>query len=386
MQVFKLCMQILRKNLLIMLVYVFVFVLASMIMSSNMTQEMTTAFSPTKANIAFICEENSTLIDGFKEELSHIAKFADLPDETEALQDALFFRSVSYILRVPKGFTEGFMNGEDIALEKTVVPDSLSNTYIDLYIEKYFNTARLYVSTIEGISEQELVDYLKADLAKNAEVTLKTTERKSSSIGDAHYYFNYLSYSLLSVIILGMSTLMLVFHRRDLKLRNNCSPVSATSINLQFILANLTFTLGAWALMIVLCLMVNVKHIFSPYMAYFILNSLVFAFCCAGISFLIGNLVKSENAVPAICNVVGLGFSFISGAFVPQELLGATVIKIASFTPAYWFVKANNTIVRLTQFDFPSVKPVLSDMLVVLCFAVAFFAVALAVGKKRKYA
>lgn len=370
-----------------MLIYVFIFIGVSMIMSTNMTREleMITTFNPNKTNIAFISEETSPLIDGFKEELSHIANFIELPDDPNALQDALFFRSVSYILRVPKGFTEGFMNGKNVQLEKTAVPDSFSNTYIDLCIDKYFNTARLYVNTVEGITGQELVEYLKADLTRNAVVTMKTGEKKTESLSNANYFFNYLSYSLLSVIILGMGALMLVFNRRDLKLRNGCSPVSATSMNLQFILANLVFTLGAWALMIGLCLVVNVKYIFSPNMAYFILNSLVFAFCCAGLSYLIGNLLKSSDAIPAVCNVVALGFSFISGAFVPQELLGTTVLKIASLTPAYWFVKANNTIVGLTQFDFPSLKPVLSDMLIVLCFAAAFFAVALVAGKKRRY-
>lgn len=387
MQVFKLCMQILKKNLPIMLVYVFVFVLVSLIMAANMSKEleMITAFNPSKTNIAFISEETSPLIDGFKEELGHIANFVELPDETDALQDALFFRKVSYILRVPKGFTESFMKGENVQLEKTAVPDSFSNTYIDLCIDKYFNTARLYVNTIEGITEQELGEHLKADMAENTVVTMKTSEKKAADLSNANSFFNYLSYSLLSIIILGMGALMLVFNRRDLKLRNSCSPVSTTSINLQFILANLVFTIGAWAIMIGLCLAVNAKNIFNPNMVYLILNSLVFSFCCAGISYLIGNLLKSGEAIPAVCNVVALGFSFISGAFVPQELLGTTVLKIASLTPAYWFVKANNAIVGLTQFDFPSLKPVLSDMLIVLCFTAAFFAVALVAGKKRRY-
>ena len=37
-------------------------------------------------------------------ELSRVANFVELPDETEALQDALYFRTVTYILRVPEGF------------------------------------------------------------------------------------------------------------------------------------------------------------------------------------------------------------------------------------------------------------------------------------------
>jgi ABC-2 type transport system permease protein len=118
---------------------------------------------------------------------------------------------------------------------------------------------------------------------------------------------------------------------------------------------------------------------------YFIINSLVFAVCGAGISFLIGNSVKSPNAIPAISNVVTLGLCFISGVFVPMELLGNSVLKIASFTPTYWFVKANNQIAELTQFDLANLEPILSSMLIQFGFALAFFTAALVINKKRRF-
>lgn len=370
------------------MIYVVVFLSVSLIMSANMNQDLQkmVAFSPNKSYIAFISEEDSTLIDGFKEELGKIANFVELPDKTEALQDALFFRSVSYILRVPKGFTESFMNGEEVQLEKTIVPDSFSNMYIDLCIDKYFNAARVYVTSLDGITQQELVLHLKADLAETSLVEIKTNGEKKVDNSTANYFYNYLSYSLLSVIILGMSALMLVFNNRDLKLRNGCSPIPATSMNLQFVLGNLVFTFASWFVMILLCFLVNFKNSFNLNTVYFILNSFVFALCCASISYLIGNLIKSPNAASAVCNVVALGLSFISGAFVPQEQLGGSVLKIASLAPTYWFIKANNAIAVLSQFDFSHLKPIFSDMLILACFTVAFFSVALVIGKKRRYA
>ena len=387
MQVFKLCMKIIKKHLPVLSIYVFVFVMVSLIMSANMAseQQKITSFNQRKTNVAFISEEDTPIIDGFKAELGTVANFVEISDTPDALQDALFFRSVSYILRIPEGFTTGFMNGEDVKIQKTVVPDSYSNIYIDLSIDKFFNTARLYVQNIKGISQEELVSNLKNDLAETSRVEVKTNGEKKENNNNLNYFFNYFSYSLLSVIIMGMTTLMLVFNKRDLKMRNGCSPISTTSMNLQFVMANLVFTFAAWLIMILLCMIVNFKSFFSPNTAYLVLNSFVFAFCCASISYLIGNLLKNEEAVSAVCNVIALGFSFISGAFVPQDLLGEQVLKIASFTPSYWFVKANNTIVRLSQFDFTHLKPVLSDMLIIVCFSVAFFAVALVIGKKQRY-
>lgn len=86
-------------------------------------------------------------------------------------------------------------------LEKTIVPNSISNTYIDLSIDQYFNTARLYVQQMENISQESLVQYLKSDLAVGASVELKTVSVHPVNHNYANYYFNYLSYSLLSVLI-----------------------------------------------------------------------------------------------------------------------------------------------------------------------------------------
>lgn len=387
MQVFKLCMKIIKKNLPVLSIYVFIFLMVSLAMSAGMSkeQEKITSFSRNKSDIAFIAEESSPLIDGFKEELGEIANFIDLPDKTDALQDALFVRHVSYILRIPYGFTERFMNGEDIKMEKTIVPNSFSNIYIDICIDKYFNTAKLYISGFDGITQEELVRHLKTVLSESAFVEIKTNGEATEDLSYANYFFNYFSYSLLSVIILGVSALMLIFNNCDLKMRNGCSPISATRMNMQFVLANLVFTFTSWLIMILLCLAVNFKNSLNLNTVYFLLNSFIFAFCCASISYLIGHLVKNQEAASAVSNVVALGLSFISGAFVPQELLGEPVLKIASFAPTYWFVKANNAIAGLTKFDFQHLKPILSDMFILICFSIAFFAVALVVGKKRRY-
>lgn len=389
MQVFKLCLNIIKKNLHIMLIYVIVFLAVSLIMSSSMTgtgKAGDISFTGKKVNVAFISEEESALIDGFKHELGKIANFVEIPDETEALQDALYFRKVSYIVRVPEGFSEGFMRSEDVRLEKTAVPNSADNIYIDLCIDKYFNTARLYVRNLKDISQEALARYLESDLAPAASVEMITNGEENNDHTYANYFYNFLAYSLLSVIILGMSSLIFVFNDRDLKMRNDCSPVKPGSINMQFILSNLLFTVSAWFVMVLLCFLFNFKNSLSMNTIYFLLSSFVFVFCCCGLSYFIGNLIKSKGAISAVCNIVTLGFCFISGVFVPQEYLGSFVLKVAGFTPTYWYVKANNEIAKLTEFGFQNVKPILSDLLIIMGFGLAFFVTALVVVKKKRYA
>jgi ABC-2 type transport system permease protein len=387
MQVFKLCMKIIKKNMAIMLMYVGIFLTVSLIISFSASSEQQNEndFTPVKSNISFISEESSPLIDGLKQELGKVANFVELPDETEALQDALYFRSVSYILRVPKGFTESFMNGENVQLEKTIVPNSTSNIYVDLSVDKYLNTARLYVQHTKDITQESLVRYLQSDLAAGTSVEWQANGGNLDNYIYENYYFNYLAYSLLAVLILGMTTLMLVVNDEDLKKRNACSPLSAKSVNMQFMLATLLFTLVSWLVMVIFCFIFSSNNSFNTNSVYFIINTFIFAICGSSISFLIGNLVKGRGAISAVSHVVTLGPCFISGVFVPQELLGEAVLKIASFTPTYWFVRANNQIATLTKFDFLSVRPILTCILIQAGFALAFFVVALVVRKAKRF-
>ena len=386
MPVYKLCMKITRKNIPNLLIYIIVFLIVSSLMaaSAQKSYKEQETFSRVKTNIVFINEEESPLIEGLKAELGKTANFIELPDETEALQDALFFRRVVYILRIPEGFTQKFLNGDYMPLKKTTVPDSYSSAYIDLAINKYLNTARLYIQHTDGITQEELVSHLKENLSKETNVEIPYSEPKAD-LNYSNYFFNYLAYSLLSILILGMSALMISYNDRDLKRRAGCSPLSDTAANLQFILANLTFAMVSWLIMVIFCLIIDAKNILTLNTFYFIISSFIFAFCGSGMGFFIGSVAKGTEAISAITNVVVLGSCFLSGVFVPAEFLGSTALKIASFTPSYWYVKANNQIAQLTHFDAAYIKPVLSDMAIVFCFGIAFFALSLVIRKNRRY-
>lgn len=385
MPVFNLCLKIIKKNLPSISIYVIIFLVISTLITVSNVNQQTQGFSQTKAKIAFLAEESTPLVEGFKEELSKTNQLVELPDEKEKLQDALFFRDVTYILRIPAGFTGSFLQGGGLQLQKTVVPGSMENIYVDLTVNQFWRLAALHSQNSPGISQEETVRRVAKDMAANTEVNISNPGgKKDISQSFSVYYFNFLAYTLTSVLILGVSAIMIVFNNRDLSRRNFCSPLPAGSINLQFFLANLVFTGTAWILMTGACFIFDPKDALTQNMIYLLLNSLVFTLCLASASFLIGNLVKSRNAISAIANVAALGPAFISGVFVPQEFLASPVLRLASFTPTYWYVQANSKIGSLTDFSWSSLSPVFNNMLITAGFALAFFAISMVVAKRNR--
>lgn len=387
MQVFNLCMKIIKKNKATMLVYVVMFLAIAVLISVEAAkQPVGVVYTTAKTNIAFFSGENTPLVAGLKQELSKSANFVNIADNTGALQDALYFREVTYIVRVPKGFTEKFMNGENVSLQRTTVPDSFYSTYIDLKINRYLNNALLYVKSEKGITQEQLVSYLKDDMSKTASVTMSTAKKNSDDANQpfSSYYFNYLAYVLPAVLIFSISVVLEVCNSKDLRSRNFCSPMTPHSYNTQLIFAIASFSIVCWFVLLLPCAAFDPSHFFSPGTPYQILNSFVFLLTAVGVSYLVGNLANGREAISALANICALGPSFLAGVFIPQRFLSNSVLKIASFTPAYWYVKANETIGNVTHFSTEVLSPVYGYMLVELAFAAAFFALGLAASRRRR--
>lgn len=385
MQVFKVYFKIIKKNLAQMSIYFIVFLTLSVLLANAGESRVSGGFSETRSNIAlFNYDAGSPLSEGLAQYLSENANIINISDDTLSVQDALFFRQVVYIVKIPKGFSEAFLKGSDAAmLEKTTVPDSTSGIYMDLLIDRYLNTAALYSQNVPGIGEEQLVSNVNSDLELKADVSV-ISYGPTSGVSGQSYYYTYLVYSIMAILILGVTSNMIVFNEPDIKRRNLSSPMSTLGMSMQLLLANLTFAAAVWAAMVLLSFFIYGQSLLNPNTLLLMLNSLVLTLVCMSISFLVGSLIKSRNAQSAVANVLSLGLCFIGGVFVPQELLGETILKIASFTPTYWYVKSVRDISSLVDFSSANLAPIFYSTLIQLGFAAVILTVSLVIAKQKR--
>lgn len=384
MQVYKVYFKVIYKNITQIAIYFIVFLFLILILANTYTSPTNTNYTETKVNIAFInYDKDSKIVEGLKNYLSPKANIVNIQDNTQKLQDALFFRKVEYIVKVPEGFTKGILRGSSIKLDKTSLPGSTSSIYMDNIINKYLNTAKVYVSSIGNLSEEELVRSINADLNQKTDVKLNNYTNEVSDSERCSYFFNYLAYSLFFILILGICAVMIAFNNTDLKKRKLCSPVKHRTMYFQLILGNLSFAIITWLLLITASFIMYGSYMFTAKGMLFLLNSLIFTIAALSIAYLTGNIVKSKKVMSAVANVVVLGTCFISGVFVPQELLGKSVLAIASFTPNYWYVKSNNSIASMVNVNMENLTPIFLNMLIMVGFAAALLAITLVVIKQK---
>ena len=386
MQVYKAYFKIIKKNIGQLSIYLIIFLLFAIIFGKVSTSPKDTDFESTKVNISIINkDENSKLISGLRDYLKENANIVDVGTSKEDLQDALFFREAEYIITIPKGFTKEILKGnKDINIEKTVIPNSTSEIYMDNLINRYLNTVKMYTSTIDNISQAKLVSNVNKDLSHTTDVKIKTYDNDYSNNASCANYYNFFAYSMFAVLILGISLVMISFNNKDLKRRNLASSLSMKNMNIQMVFANITYALVVWFVMIIASFIMFKNYMFTINGLLSLLNSFVFTLAALSISILISNLVTSRNALSAVVNVIALGSCFISGVFVPQQYLGDTVLSIAKFNPTHWYVKANDDIAILVNYSNENMRPIFMSMIIVLGFALAVYAVTLVVIKQKR--
>jgi ABC-2 type transport system permease protein len=385
MQVFKAYFKIVKKNLPMLIMYLVIFLSVVIgITASNQTQEMV-SFTARKSDLALINEdEDSALTRGLVTYIQQNANLVDVEHDEEALKDALFYEKIDYILKIPEGFSQGFMDGEAVQLEQTKGIDQMAGIQLEMLLNRFLNTASLYAKYGNNLTQAEVIEKTMNDLSLETPVEMKTFDSGLSNADLIAYFFNYASYSTIIILIFGISTFMLVFNKSFIKQRTMCSPLSNKQIVFQRLSGDLVLALGLWLITTICGFLVHGESLLSANGALWILNLLIFSLVCLSVSFFIGSLIKSKNALSAVANTISLGSSFLCGAFVPQYLLGESVLTVARFIPTYWYIRANNLIAELNTFNSETLGPVLITFAIQIGFLVAIIAVSLVINKQRR--
>jgi ABC-2 type transport system permease protein len=81
---------------------------------------------------------------------------------------------------------------------------------------------------------------------------------------------------------------------------------------------------------------------------------------------------------------LALGTSFLCGAFVPAEYLPDSVLVFAHVLPSYYYIDANDKIMKIQQFDGATMVPILLEIAAVAGFCVLFVVLANIISKERQ--
>ena len=394
MTVFKTFLKVLNKcKFSVILNTVILLIFAGVNMTTSDTQMN---FEATKPDILIVNQDtNVGITQNLTKYLEENCETIAVKDNEDAINDALFYRDVNYVIYIPQNYRQDVLKGENPEIQIKSTGDYQAS-YAEMLIDRYVKVQNIYVKELAKKTdnktltdeklENELIEKINQTISKQTEIEM-TSKLDTTGLEKATFYYNFANYTLLAGAILVICLILSSFHEERIRKRTIVSSMKYQKHNRILLLSNGLFALVLWLFYVLISFFVVGNVMFSTQGLIYIVNSFVFTLCALTIAVLVGNIVNNKNAMSGIVNVIALGSSFLCGAFVPVEWLPDTVLKIAHCLPSYWYIQSNELVKTMEEFNLETLKPIMMNMGVVLLFAIGFIIVAnLIERKKRKIA
>jgi ABC-2 type transport system permease protein len=377
MIVFKLYWKIFSKNFVTVLIYFIVFIFITLIAINSYKPE-NFEYSNVKSGVVFVDEDDTELTRGLKNYLENYATFKDI--SKDKIDDALFYNDISMYIEIPKGYTAS-LTGEEILKIKTRSHPSSPNTQIIFrVIHKYSQLAFVYLNN--DLGEDDLIFQLREKL--DLEVETLTLVDENENFYHPHFYYNYMAYIIIALVLTVISSIMISFKPLGVKRRNMIASISDRKFNTMLFLGNfilgLAFIIGLIAISIILF----PEAILTKNGLFLMLNALIFTIPMIALAYLIVTIFDSRNVIGAFGTIFSLGFSFITGVFIPQYLLDKNILLIARLIPSYYYIQNNERIASLKHFNFDNLESIFGNFLIQFAFTLVFFIITIYVSRRRR--
>lgn len=304
----------------------------------------------------------------------------DLDNNDESINDALFYRDISYVIYIPENFRSDFLNGKNPRINVKTTKE-YNSILAENLLDNYIKTAIVYRSNT--ISEEELIQ--KVNQVINVSTPVEVTSKlDTNTLSQVTLYFNFLNYCILAGCVYVICLLLSSFRENNIHKRVVISSTNYKKLNRKLLISMGVISFILWILYIALAFILLGSVVISKHGIIYIINSLIFMICALTLAFLIGNIVNNKTAINGIINVVALGSSFLCGAFVPMEWLPDSVLKLAHIFPTYWYIKTNELLKTMEVINFDTLKPIIMNMIVILGFMVIFVFITNVVSNKKR--
>ena len=394
MTVFKTFLKVLNKcKFSVILNTVILLIFAGVNMTTSDTQMN---FEATKPDILIVNQDtNIGITQNLTKYLEENCEIIAVKDNEDAINDALFYRDVNYVIYIPQNYRQDVLKGENPEIQIKSTGDYQAS-YAEMLLARYVKVQNIYVEEFtkqtdnktltEEKLEKEIIEKINQTISKQTEIEM-TSKLDTTGLEKATFYYNFANYTLLAGAILVICLILSSFHEEKIRKRTIVSSMKYQKHNRILLLSNGLFVLVLWLFYVLISFFVVGNVMFSIQGIIYIVNSFVFTLCALTIAVLVGNIVNNKNAMSGIVNVIALGSSFLCGAFVPVEWLPDTVLKIAHCLPSYWYIQSNEIVKTMEEFNLETLKPIMINMGVVLLFSIGFVIVTnLIARKKRKIA
>lgn len=366
-----------RSNIVINIVILFALAIPiSMIYSNNLDS----SFNQVEIKMGLVNHDQGNVVtDHFVDYLNDQNEIVDLPDDEEAIVDALYYENANYVLEIPAGFGDALLEGGDlIPLEKRVGPESSVETYADILINNYIRNFQYLNTATTDINDPDAVNttlqLVTDSIADHITVsTSESTNLDPDTIGFGMSFTHLASYTMIMTLITVFGFPMISMRNPEIMKRDRLGDVSTSRRNTELFLACSIFGLALWLLiMTVGGLVYGFDTLFSSHGQLLLLSSFVAMFGIQQMAFFIVTVAPNKGIVSFCSTAISLLVAFTSGLFIPRNFTSPVMQQIAQIATPIWQVKADEIILSAENLSPTQLNTVFQYMGIQVLIALAY--------------
>lgn len=375
MTIFKTFLKLVNKNKSHLILYTALLIAFTCITLSS--DQANINYVDAKPDVIIVDKDNSKLSNNLK---SYFKQNSNLREEVDNIEDELFYRFSSYVIYIPEGFEQSVIDGNIKEIEYKSISDYEANL-ANILLNQYLSVLDIYKDIDTNIDD--LINHIDKSLDNQVNVVVNSA-LNTNELAKAGFYYSFMNYSLLAGCIYVLVVIISIFREKNVLKRNVISSMNYNKLNNKLLLASVLFGTIIWILYVLLSFVIVGNIMFTSNCICMIILSFIFLIYCLSIGFLIANVINNKNAINGIINVIALGTSFLCGVFVNIEFLPSSVLNISKMIPNYYYIDAINKLTSIETISLETLKPLLSNVIVLILFSLIFISLSMFISKKKR--
>lgn len=376
MTVYKSFIKLLAKERISILLSLLVSLLPLALIIFSETEEQK-EFQTTPLDLAVVNESDSELasqmIDYFEE-----ANRVEIKNEENEkdLRQQLYVGLYDAVIKIPSDFEERLSQQEEtvVEIESNLFPETRYLSF-DL-VNKYLRYADTFLTSNPELTAEQLKNKISNILQKSTEVSFIGQEKINDELTNYYPSLALLAWVIMQTSLGILGNVMLSFREEEIQSRVLVSGLSSFRYNLQVFFAQITYGVGLFGISFAFLWIMLPDNLAISWGS--LAGTLAtYIFASLGLSFLLTQMIENRYLHRAITLVITLVLSFISGVFIPVDLLSDSMRRLASFSPMYYYYDA---ITKISS----SANEVIYNWAILFAFGVVFIFVGLVFARQKQ--
>lgn len=319
---------------IMVIIVTFLFFGIALLFAQNQSADV---FETSSMDIKIVNQADSEIADGLIDHLSTDNNVDVVNDyDRNQIVEEIYLLEIDGAVVIDENIESKFVNGAS-TVEILTDPRAGGSVHLNNEVSKYFrflNADYNYTGTVDtGNTLSTLESGITVKIADPADAA------EASDFEGMKFYTNFAGYIIMLLLLLFIGNIMSEFNQPELRDRVRVSPMKTISYTTQIIGAQ--SIMGIFSVLILFFggIFIRWDSLSGVPLDKMFVALLLISLFTLSLQFVISSLTTNKFLINGIANFISIGMAFLSGIFIPEEVLGETVQNISQFLPLYHFTQ-----------------------------------------------